>query len=543
MKYPATLFLSLLILLGQACNQKPRYGLQVLDGGNIITEGTRLIDSYGRQVILKGLNRVNKDPGENYIDKDTSGVFDRFSHWGFNCIRLGIIWDGVEPDPGKYDESYLDKVEEQVNLAAQNGLHVLLDMHQDLYGVSFHGTSMGDGAPEWATITENQPHVTGDIWSDSYLLSPAVQKAFDNFWANTPAIDGTGIQDHYAKMWQHVVRRFSGNKAIIGYDIMNEPFNGTQGIRLLPLILKEYATLYAEETGKVLSEKEVLEMWSGGERRFEAISRLNDPEKYARVMDAAGELNRQFEKSSLQPMYQRVCNAIREVDSVHILFLEHSYFGNTGISSSIEPVRDRHGNADPLVVYAAHGYDLLVDTKNYDNQSSSRVELIFSRINETSRRLNIPVLVGEWGAFSGNSQALAESANFIEGLFDRYGFSNTYWCYYPGIGNDLYFRSALVRPYPPCIGGRLDSYRFDPVTGLFSCSWKESDQVKAPTVIFIPDLENLATNSILLSPGGKNFEILPMENSKAGYLIIPVTGESSGRTVEFRLNRDSEPIK
>ena len=200
--------------------------------------GTRFVDSFGRQVILSGINKVNKNQKMNYTDNDSLSSYEQLSKYGFNCIRLGVIWDGVEPVPGKYDEKYLDKIEERVNWAAQNGIYVLLDMHQDLYSVSF-----SDGAPLWATLTDNQPHVTGDIWSDAYFMSSAVQKAFDNFWENKAVSDGIGLQDHYANMWNHIASRFANNKAVIGYDIMNEPFNGSQGTYILPQILTEYARL------------------------------------------------------------------------------------------------------------------------------------------------------------------------------------------------------------------------------------------------------------------------------------------------------------
>lgn len=535
MKNPIIPALFFIFVLGLACRQKetiPQFQPDDLVGGAVSTVGTRFIDSHGREVILNGLNKVNKNRDQNYTDPDSMEVFSQFTRWGFNCVRLGIIWDGIEPEPGKYDENYLDKVAKRVEWATQNGLYVLLDMHQDLYSVSF-----SDGAPPWATITENKPHVKSAIWSDSYIISPAVHKAFDHFWANTPASDGIGIQDHYAMMWKHVVKRFAGNKAVIGYDIMNEPFNGTPGTQILPVVLKEFARLYAEETGKVLSENEVLGMWSDENLRPETLSRLNEPQKYSRVFDAAKELNQEFERSVLQPMYQKVCNAIREEDTTHILFLEHGYFCNAGIPSAIEPVRDRNGNPDPLVCYAAHAYDLLVDTKNYDSQNNTRVELLFSRIHETSQKIHVPVLVGEWGAFYGGSEALDSSAQFITGLFSRFGFGNTYWSYYPGMEKDLYFTSALIRPYPPYIGGRLQAYGFNHKTGLFSCSWMESRRIRKPTVIFIPDLDNLIRESIILTPESKKPVIYTVPDSKAGYLIIPVQGDSVTRNIEFRLVR------
>jgi endoglycosylceramidase len=254
------------------------------------------------------------------------------------------------------------------------------------------------------------------------------------------------------------------------------------------------------------------------------------------VLDAAKELSQQFEKTALQSMYQHVGNAIREVDTAHILFLEHAYFMNTGISSAIEPVKRKNGEPDPLLAYAAHGYDLLVDTKYYDKQSNARVELIFTRINGTSQRINVPVLVGEWGALSGSSEGMASSVRFITGLFERFGFSNTYWAYYQGIEEDLYFNSVLVRPYPPYIGGTLKKYGFNHETGVFSCSWEESPRVKAPTVIYIPDLENLVSESITLNPDRSSNVIQSIKASEAGYIIIPVTGDSLTRTIEFKIN-------
>jgi endoglycosylceramidase len=499
----------------------------------ISVSGTRFVDSFGRQVILSGINKVNKNQKMNYTDNDSVNTYERLSNYGFNIIRLGVIWDGMEPEPGKYDEKYLDKIEERVNWAAGKGIYVLLDMHQDLYSVSF-----SDGAPLWATLTDNQPHATGSIWSDAYFMSPAVQKAFDNFWANKAAPDGVGLQDHYASMWKHIASRFSNNKAVIGYDIMNEPFNGSQGTYILPQILTAYAGLYAEETGKVLSQNEVLAIWSDEELRFEALSRMQDSGKYSRVLDVATELNQQFEKNTLQPMYQRVADAIRTTDTTHILFLEHAYFGNTGIRSGIEPVKAKNGKNDPLVAYGAHGYDLLVDTKNYDNQSNSRVELLFSRINETSKRMNVPVVVGEWGAFSGNSESMASSAYFITKLFERFEFSNTYWAYYNGIENNLYFKSAIIRPYPQYTGGILDKYNLNIETGLFTCSWEESAEVNAPTVIYIPDIENLVRESISIKPERSSTVIQSIKNSKAGYLIVPVTGKSLHRSIEFKINNN-----
>src|SRR5690625_7193003 len=101
---------------------------------------------------------------------DDPELFRVFRDEGINVLRLGIIWDGLEPEPGQYNEAYLKEIDKRIEWAAKNNLYVFLDMHQDLFSVKY-----GDGAPEWATLDEDLPHVTGDVWSDAYLMSPAVQ--------------------------------------------------------------------------------------------------------------------------------------------------------------------------------------------------------------------------------------------------------------------------------------------------------------------------------------------------------------------------------
>ena len=40
-------------------------------------------------------------------DKD----IDDLVKWGFNVVRLGVIWEAVEVEPGVYNNTYLDKIE------------------------------------------------------------------------------------------------------------------------------------------------------------------------------------------------------------------------------------------------------------------------------------------------------------------------------------------------------------------------------------------------------------------------------------------------
>ena len=211
--------------------------------GFVSISGQNFIDPQGRTLTLHGINVVNKNKETSYLGHISPEEMTMFKSWGFNVIRLGIIWDGLEPEPGMYNEEYLKGIDQMIQWAADNDIYVFLDMHQDLYSVEF-----SDGAPSWATITNDQPHLTGEIWSDSYLISPAVQTAFDSFWANAPAPDGIGIQDHYINLWKHLAERYADNTTIIGFDIMNEPFMGSGANNVMPLLLEAYAKILVQKT-------------------------------------------------------------------------------------------------------------------------------------------------------------------------------------------------------------------------------------------------------------------------------------------------------
>ncbi|HSO85409.1 MAG TPA: cellulase family glycosylhydrolase [Draconibacterium sp.] len=499
--------------------------------GFISVEDQKFVDANGTQVILNGINYISKSKDEKYLPQHGAEIFQQFASWGFNCIRLGIIWDGLEPEPGKYNEEYLAEIDKRIQWAGENGIYVFLDMHQDLYGSKF-----SDGAPEWATLDEGQPHHTGAVWSDSYLISPAVQTAFDNFWKNALAPDGIGLQDHYANLWKYIAKRYASNTTVIGYDIMNEPFMGTSANNIMPVMLGSYAQVLVEETGQQPPTiEELAAMWGNEESRLKALEFISTKDRYARVIDGVYELNAAFEKNELQAMYQKVANAIRQVDKNHILFLEHSYFSNTGVASAIEPVKLADGSTDPQVAYAAHGYDLVVDTKEVENPSFERVEFIFDRINQTGQRMKVPMLIGEWGAFSGNSLKMAETAQHFINVFESYNFSNTYWAYSIGIEEAPYFKMAIVRPYPVIISGQLISYDYDFNTGAFTCEWEETENMDEPTVVYVPNLRNLEEKEITINPQGGKVEFEYFENSNAGEIYISSTGKNTKRRLNFSL--------
>ncbi|WP_327000616.1 glycoside hydrolase family 5 protein [Dactylosporangium sp. NBC_01737] len=188
-------------------------------------------DVTGRQVILRGVN-VNqlidyylRDPAVPATQPLTDGDFAQMAAMGFNVIRLGMSWSLLEPERGRFDQSYLRQIQAAVAAAKAHGIYTVLDMHQDAWGNALARpseqcggattpTTGWDGAPAWATITDGTAHC-------QFLardLAPAVATAFGNLYT-----DRDGIQTELVRTWAFVARAFADEPAVAGYDLLNEP--------------------------------------------------------------------------------------------------------------------------------------------------------------------------------------------------------------------------------------------------------------------------------------------------------------------------------
>jgi endoglycosylceramidase len=185
--------------------------------------GRWITDAHGRVVILHGLNMVYKRP-PYYPRAAGFGADDaRFLHrHGFNGVRLGVIYKAVEPRPGHYRDRYLARIASTERTLGRHGVFSLLDFHQDLYNERFQG----EGWPNWAVQDDGLPNPENGF-PGNYLTNPALNRAFDHFWANDPGPGGVGLQDRYAAAWRHVAGRFRTAPYVVGYDLMNEPWPGS----------------------------------------------------------------------------------------------------------------------------------------------------------------------------------------------------------------------------------------------------------------------------------------------------------------------------
>lgn len=248
------------------------------------TTGAWITDSDGKVVILHGLNQVYKiapyTPGaDGFGDADAAFLAAN----GFNAVRVGVLWAGVEPQPGVFDPDYLAAIKQTVQTLSDHGIYSILDFHQDFYSAGFGG----DGAPEWAVLTGGLPNPdVGQI--GTYLFNPAQLHTWDAFWSNAKAEDGIGLANHYARSWQYVADYFKDDASVAGYGIINEPWPGSP--------------------------------WLSGV--------LGSPH---------------FDAQTLTPFYNQMAAAIRSVDPNTPVLFEPTFLFNTAIPTSLGAVDDPHG--------------------------------------------------------------------------------------------------------------------------------------------------------------------------------------------------------
>lgn len=72
----------------------------------------------------------------------TDEDIDNLAKWGMNLVRLGVMWEAVEREPGVYNETYLEEVEKLINKLGEKGIYTMVDAHQDILARRICGEGM-----------------------------------------------------------------------------------------------------------------------------------------------------------------------------------------------------------------------------------------------------------------------------------------------------------------------------------------------------------------------------------------------------------------
>jgi endoglycosylceramidase len=414
--------------------------------------GRWITDRSGRVVILHGVNMVYKlppyQPSAVGFGADDADFLHRH---GFNTVRLGVIEKALEPQPGRYADGYVRGLRSTEEVLAAHGLFSLIDFHQDLYNEKFGG----EGWPDWAVLDDGLPPDPMPGFPATYLTSPGLNRAFDNFWANRAGPGGVPIQQRYAAAWARVASSFEGDPAVLGYDILNEPWPGTA---------------------------------------------------FSGCANTAG--CPAFDTGTMAPFYRRVISRIRNEDQRHLVFYEPHVLFNFGADTNIPSLGfGRLG-------FSFHDYCLVGLVKGAPRSCDELDESVFDNADAHAERTGSALLLSEFGATDDVSE-LTRAAN----LADRHRVSWQEWHYCgcgdpttsgPGDVQALVrdpaepprganvFRNklrALARPYPQAVAGTPLGFSFAPDARRFGLVYVPSspgggDPPPNPlTDVFLPGIQ------------------------------------------------------
>jgi endoglucanase len=346
--------------------------LQVRDG--------KVVDATGRAVMLRGVciggwmnleNFIDGFPGAEHdlrsLAVATLGrekgeqIFDSLlDHFfreadvaylascGANVVRLGLNYRHFEDDrePFAYLEKGFSRLAAAVDWCARHDVYAILDLH----------AVQGHQGPDWHCDNSSRRSM---------------------FWGQR------GFQDRFVALWEEIARRFAGNAAVAGYDLMNEPVvNSARGT---------FPSLY--EPG-----------WDG-----------------------------------LNELYRRAVRAVRDIDPDHILFLEGDYYAER--FAGLDPPFAEN------LVYSCHSYPYVGEThepypgvvrgpfdgrpRRWDKQVL-RDDFVASEGYRFAVQHGVPLWVGEFGPVYREAEEIgwrsAVLSDQIE-IFDELGIHWTLWTY------------------------------------------------------------------------------------------------------------------
>lgn len=455
------------------------------------------VDIEGRVRVFHGVNIVVKNPPYVPIEDHFDPLFslseedyDYLTKFGFNVVRLGIIWEAVETAPGVYNQAYLDTYEKIVNKLGERGIYTILDSHQDM----FSRILCGEGVPTFYAknllyksvcgednILEKFFHLVGVCHSIMDRKIPVdadgipithecknqnfmdlhniieLGSIYDSFFKNFD-----GIQDKFIEYWKVLARKFKGNKYILGYDIWNEPWVGNLFSEIVNF-LPGYST-----------------------------------------------------NNSFLPFYQKVNESLRKIDDDFVLMFEEALFPDTlpflgGLyfgGYKTTPAGDNYLNRQ---IWSKHHYCFGVSiemTKHkiipLDHAKTScrdYAEYKVRKSYEKSIELGVPVFYTEFGACSDNESCYWEVKALADAC-DTYMLSWSYWMYKPygdhttvcnddteGMWNpdgslQMFKMKALTRPFIMAFQGTPIKSFYYTELNVFNSRYVVNSDIVKPTVLY-----------------------------------------------------------
>ena len=449
-------------------------------------------DEEGRQLLFHGVNVIYKvapyippfendsqfDPQESLVPVD----IENLKKWGINFVRLGVMWEAVEIAPGKYDEAYLDHVEQLINKLGEQGILTMVDMHQDVLA----RINCGEGIPDFYAREVSKNATCHGNWSDpkydfvktvngecrsilSYnyardendwpQISECNKTPFFKYYTTAESLEiwdalytnkePHNLTDKFVAYWDRLARKFANNQYVMGFDPINEPY--PSDFMADPSILEP--GMYDKKKLAPLYER-VFEAWySHNPNSIMYFETGQIPDSYLGVVNQAG-----FEQA---PGGKVANNALND----------HSY------CCQLSPEMCLSGEPD-----LTKGEEC---RKWHHDRINTRAE--------DAKKLGVPLIVSEFGACF-DSEACEREINQV---LDECDLAISGWAYWQfkiykdltttaGTGSEGFYNEdgslqvrkvkALARTYLVKTPGTLKQQQFNSTTGNFIARFEVGDK-------------------------------------------------------------------
>jgi endoglycosylceramidase len=453
--------------------------------------GQFIIDASGRVRIFHGVNMVNKFPPYKpkvlgFGEQDAAILREA----GINLVRLGVIYAAVEPVPGTYDNNYLNSIAATVKMLGQYGIASLLDFHQDIFAPTF----TGEGFPDWAVQVDDLPVLPNYGFPNDYFGMPALQHAFDHFWADSPAPDGEGLQEHYIAALRHVAKRFRNEPAVVGYDLFNEPFSGTDW--------KDCYTLPPNPPGPGCPE---------------------------------------FDRVPLGAFMAKATEAIKSVDTNHMIFYEPWIFFGLG-EPTFEP--SPGGSQVGMSFHNYYGSNFNVPIQNAQQQLQATGDALMmtefgasvdpAPVVEVENLADQAMLSWCYWTYANNTPFQIASTGGLPPTPQQQGIILNLALPRTGSNVNLAVLNAISRPYPQVISGTPELFSFDPKSNRFvltySVAESNAEAVDHQTHVVLPSAQypngyvaTVSGGRIISEPNARLLRVVPMRGNQkiVGVTVVP----------------------
>mmetsp|Transcript_118364 Transcript_118364/g.339732 ORF Transcript_118364/g.339732 Transcript_118364/m.339732 type:complete len:538 (-) Transcript_118364:380-1993(-) len=486
-------------------------------------------DGHGRVRIFHGMNVVFKEapwypPSDKFNPEDSfdSVTMDLLRKWGFNAVRLGVMWPGVEPTHGLVDHAYLHEMTRFANMLSERGIYTVIDLHQDLGSRQFCGEGFPEHYIEALARDPNSTYSRAPPWPSPLpfkfpplnetggvpRLEDCLKHSFGEYYLTervgavwrelyTP---GTALRSGFLRYWDAVATAFRDEVRVLGYELLNEPSG------------------YCLEGGPLSCR------------------------------DAVHALGNYVERTYLTPLYQAAAERIRALDKSTPIFFEATVVPKVSDAFPAVPLPNETQQVFGYHIYCAPG-----------DGRSGPAGFLCRTTQDTYTHLYYGFLrkhrgVGgfmtEFGAIGGSPRELEHLGRLLD-LADGMFQSWTYWMLKlyrdfttANAAQSLYDDqgrleteklAALSRTFAPAIAGTPSRMHFDVGSGGFELTYV-ADVTSAPTVVYV--------NEELNYPGGFAVEEYPSEclnrtQTEPNYLNFQLTEVHGcrGSTVSIRIWR------